>query len=223
MMCTTVDQLGPAWHAETAVVVGTAWGCVASTHRFTEDLREHGDAGGSPAAFTASVHHHPAGVLGELLNLHGPVATISSGGSSGLAALRWALLMVGSGRAPEAMVIAADLANPWVSQMAAVPGGCPFPIGGGVCALRVGLAASGRLFGIGARGEGPWCDAGGATPAEERAFAAAGERRRSAAAIHRQWWPSAALAAVAWDAVGPCDVRERGGRQDLDVWIGRQP
>lgn len=218
LACAAVDRLGTTLSADAAVAVGTAWGNADATQRFIDGLREFGDAGGSPTAFTTSVHHNPAGTLGELLGLHGPVATISSGGISGLAALRWAWLQVAAGRAPEALVVAADQATDWVRHVVTTLAHGPHPVGGGATALLLRADGPGRRIAFVAGGIGPCCDAGGSDAAEESLFARrAGGRRRSAAAMHGRWWPTAALAAAPWDAPDAIDFHERSGRLVLDA------
>jgi hypothetical protein len=209
LVCAAVDRVlaGRAPLPETtAVVVGTAWGSAASTLRFLDDQARFGDAEASPTAFTTSVHHHSCGILGEALHLHGPALTVSMGGTSGLSALRQAALLVHAGRAPIALVVVADAPNAWATRTIAHLTQCPFPIGGGAVALLVERDGSGWGIDTDAPAE-LQVDAGGLTPAEERAYAAATERR-SAAALFGAWWPTAALAAVPWDAPRTCRVRE---------------
>ena len=215
-----VGRLGGTWHPEAAVVVGSAWGCVTSTLRFVDDVRAFGDAGGSPAAFSTSVHHNPAGSLGELLQAHGPAATISQESQSGLAALRWAGLLVASGRAPEVLVVATDLANPWTMRTVAALGQCPFPITGGATALRLGCGR-GRPFSFAPPpSDLLHCDAGGMTPGQECSLARRASRR-CAAVVHGCWWPTAALAAVPWDEDVEVVVDESRGQAKVTAWIGR--
>lgn len=219
LVLAALDGLGPVGRdPATAVVVGTAWGTVASTLRFADDLLAHGDAAAAPAAFTSSVHHHPAGLIGEVLGLHGPTATVSCGGTSGLAALRWAQAVVAAGAAPEALVVVADLANPWMEHTVAGLSRCPVPIGGGAVALRLGPGGRTLSFRTGAAVVR--CDAGGATPAQERRWSNGTQPRRSAAALHGCWWPTAALAAVDWDQPVPSAVMEIEDGDEVRAWLG---
>lgn len=98
---------------ETALVVGTAYGSVAATQRLLDGMRADGDHLASPAAFTASTLAHSTGALSEALKLHGPVATISQGPASALAALRWAWCQLAAGRAAAALVVAGDHPTAW--------------------------------------------------------------------------------------------------------------
>lgn len=98
---------------DTAIVVGTAYGSVVSTQRLLDGMRADGDHLASPAAFTASTLAHATGALSEALKLHGPVATISQGPASALAALRWAWCQLASGRSTAALVIAGDHPTAW--------------------------------------------------------------------------------------------------------------
>ena len=193
-----------------AIVVGTAWGSVTSTLGFMDGIAQWGDAAGSPASFTTSVHHHTAGVLGELLTLHGPSATISCGATSGLAALRWAQVMVASGRAPSALVVAVDLPTSWSRRVAGDLSQCPFSIGGGATALVLTRSGHGwRIARPGTVLPQLIIDAGGATAAEEAIWARRGGTiRRTSVSQHGVWWPTAALGGVPWTATQPVLVRE---------------
>ncbi len=195
---------------DSAIVVGTAWGSVHSTLAFIDGLAQWGDAVASPASFTTSVHHHATGMLGELLAIHGPTATISNGASSGLGALRWAQMMLVTGRAPSALVVAVDLPNTWSRRIAGELSNCPFPIGGGATALL--LTSGGPGWIIATPGQVPpvlLIDAGGATPAEEAIAARrGGSQRRTSVSQHGVWWPTAALAGVPWTSPQPVLVRE---------------
>lgn len=196
--------------ADSAIVVGTAWGSVHSTLTFIDGLAQWGDAVASPASFTTSVHHHATGMLGELLAIHGPTATISNGASSGLGALRWAQMMLATGRAPSALVVAVDLPNTWSRRIASELSNCPFPIGGGATALL--LSRGGPGWTIAKPGQAPSAlliDAGGATPAEEAIAARrGGSQRRTSVSQYGVWWPTAALAGVPWTSSQPVLVRE---------------
>lgn len=214
LIAAAVDQLPrEQFSPEMAVAVGTAWGSVHSTLSFLDGLGKWGVTGGSPAAFTTSVHHHAAGSLGELLGLHGPAATISSGSTSGLAALRWASTILAQGRAPAALVVAADLPNPWSGRIVAELSRCPFAIGGGATALLLSTAGVGRTFRFAPPTDPTLtsCDGGGATPGEERILVrrAVGTRIR---AVDRfaAWWPTAALGALPWNRAEALIVREVG-------------
>ena len=193
-----------------AIVIGTAWGSVTSTLGFMDGIAHWGDAAGSPASFATSVHHHAAGILGELLNLHGPSATVSCGATSGLAALRWAQGMLASGRAPSALVVAVDLPTTWSQRVASDLSQCPFPLGGGATALVLTRGGNGwRIARPGTVQPELIIDAGGATPAEEAIWVRRGGKiRRTSVSQHGVWWPTAALAGVPWTATQPVLVRE---------------
>ncbi len=200
---------------ETAVVVGSAWGSVHSTVNFVDGMATWGDGGGSPAAFTTSVHHHSASSLCEILGLHGPVATISCGGTSGLTALRWAKLMLDQGRAPAVLVVAADLPSPWSRRIVESLSACPFAVGGGATALLLTSGGSGRTMRVApqrsAASDVICVDGGGSTPAEERLLLRRGGARRTRAVDqHGVWWPTAALSAVPWNSPESILVREHG-------------
>lgn len=113
LMLAAVEQLAVDLPPGTALAVGTAYGSVAATQRLLDGMRSDGDHLASPAAFTASTLSHATGALSEALRLHGPVATISQGPASALAALRWAWCQLAAGRAPAALVVAGDQPTDW--------------------------------------------------------------------------------------------------------------
>ena len=212
LVCAAVDRLGglDALPASTAVVVGSAWGNVESTLRMADGMAAYGDAGSSPTAFISSVHHNPAGTLGELRGWHGPAMTISLGGLSGLTALRRALLLSATRGLPT-IVVVADLPNPWTARTVAASSGCPWPIGGGATALLVQPGepgVDGWQVDAAPAVELPTCDAGGETPSDERILARVA-RRVSAAAVLGCWYPTAALAVAPWSGADAFVVSER--------------
>lgn len=225
LIAAAVDRLPRATLTpETAIVVGTAWGSVHSTLGFVDGIAQWGDAGSSPAAFTTSVHHHPAGSLGELLGIHGPAATISCGGTSGLAALRWAVTMLGQDRAPTALVIAADLPSTWSSSVVAQLSRCQFTIGGGATALLLSCNGGRTVSFSPTRASLPVIDAGGSTPAEERLLAKRGGSRRLRTSDQLgAWWPTAALAGLAHAGSQALLVRELSDGILLEAQISEEP
>jgi hypothetical protein len=197
LVCAAVDGLGPPRDPATGVIVGTAWGTVEATLRLADSISDYGDVGSSPTAFITSVHHHPAGGLGELLGLHGPTNTVSMGACSGLGALRTAGLLLAQGRCPAVLVIAADLPNPWWTV--AAQKALRRPVGGGVVAM---LATPG---GPGWSVEFPPIPGISVLPPPAN-----------------PWWPTAALAQAPWDGVDPFTIREQEGRHVLSASFQRQ-
>jgi hypothetical protein len=195
LVCTAVAGLGDGWDPDCAVAVGSAWGSTASTTAFADGLRTHGERGGGPAAFASSIHHHPAAALGELLGLHGPVATLCMEDASGLAALRWAWLQLRAGRADEVLVVAADAPDPWTRGMVAGlrPGAAP--VGQGAVALRLRRGGPGRRF--------RFLPPGPAAPAP----------------ASDAWWPTDRLAAAPWHADGGFAVTEAAGAARMAAWF----
>ena len=58
-------------------------------------------------------------------------------GTGTLAALRWALLVLGAGRAPAVLAVIGDRHNAWSRRIVSELAFCPWPIGDGVAALLI--------------------------------------------------------------------------------------
>ncbi|MBA2481385.1 MAG: beta-ketoacyl synthase chain length factor [Planctomycetes bacterium] len=214
---------GAALDPETAVVVSNSYGSVDSTLRFLGSISSFGDRGASPTPFTTSVHNSTAGVVGELLKLHGPCTTLSQGGTGGLAALRWAQLMLSAGRAPAVLVIVGDKHVDWSRATAGRLSGSPWPIGDGVAVcLLEGDDAVGREVRAG-RHPAPRCLDGGALLArDERVLeqSARGQVRIRAPDVLGSWWPCCTLSALPLDDPAPLQLREIEHQHVIDMWIG---
>ena len=223
-----VEQLGvPRFAADTALVVSTSYGAVESTHRFALSMATYGDRGSSPTPFTASVHNSCAGALGEMLGLHGPCTTLSQGGTGTLAALRWALLVLGAGRAPAVLAVIGDRHNAWSRRIVSELAFCPWPIGDGVAALLIERGTGpGRELRWGAHPAPLHLDGGAFTANDEALLtAAAGTARRERAADRiGAWWPCCLAAALPtrWDQPGAIQLREAEGGQMLAAWLGER-
>ena len=218
----------PPVDADAALVVGTAYGSVTSTLRFCDDQRAFGDGGGSPTAFTASVHNATAGTLGEWLGLHGPTSTISHGPLSALAAVRWGMLLLMSGRAPEVLVIAADHHCPFTTRIIGDFTAHQWPIHGGAVALRMSLRRAqegpGREVRLGEHDASLAIDAGAPHAADERWLAASARSRNqhrcSAPTVCRAWWPTATLAAAPWEDPRAFQFRAVDHAERITLWMG---
>jgi hypothetical protein len=91
-----------------ALVFGTGYGGLTATRDFLEGMATRGPEFGSPISFQQSVHHSPAGQISILLGSRGPALTTSARELSGESALQVALTLLGTGRADEVLVVAAD-------------------------------------------------------------------------------------------------------------------
>jgi hypothetical protein len=213
-------------HPDTAVIVANSYGSVDSTLRFIGSINEHGDHNASPTPFTTSVHNSSAGVLGELLGLHGPSTTISQGGTGGLAALRWAHLMLAAGRAPAVLVVVGDRHVSWSRDIVSRLSGSPWPIGDGAAACLLEAAgAAGRELRLG-RHPAERCLDGGALLVEDEgilAERALGQERVRAPDALGSWWPCCTLAALDLADPRALQLREIEHQQLLEVWLGPRP
>lgn len=231
LACAAVDRLMEGLidahqplHADAALVVGTAYGSVTSTLRFCDDQQAFGDGGGSPSAFTASVHNATAGTIGEWLGLHGPTSTISHGALSALAALRWGMLLLASGRAPEVLVIAADHHCPFTTQVIGDVTHHQWPIQGGAVALRLSTTGLGREIRLGEFPAPLAIDAGAPHAADERWLASSAhahhQQRSTAPVVCGGWWPTAALAAAPWTDARALQFRAIDHAERMSLWLG---
>ncbi len=224
--CAAVERLlaqGPALPSDTAVITATAYGAVESTFRFAQSISGYGDAGASPTPFTTSVHNSCAGALGEFLHLHGPSTTVSQGGTSTIAALRWATLMLAAGRAPAVLLVAGERHNDWSRGVVGALSQAAWPVGDGVvaCLVEPGDGA-GRALRLGAHPAALQIDGGTPESADEALLAAAavGRTRRTAPLHLGAWWPSATLAALAWAADGAVALVEAEAGRVEQAWLG---
>jgi hypothetical protein len=224
--CAAVDRLllrSEPLPAATAVVVSTSYGAVDSTWKFVSGIATFGDAGASPTPFTTSVHNSCAGALGELLGLHGPSTTLSQGSTGGIAALRWAMLMLEAGRAPAVLVVVADCHNQWSRDMVTALSGCPWPVSDGAAAALIEPGPGpGRELRLGRHAAARVLDGGAQLPADELLLAerAAGMARASAPALLAGWWPCCLLAALPWQQEGALQLREVEAGLCCEAWLG---
>jgi hypothetical protein len=226
--CAAVDRLlgdGLRLPAATAVVVSTSYGAVDSTWKFVSGIAAFGDAGASPTPFTTSVHNSCAGALGEMLGLHGPATTLSQGATGGIAALRWAMLMLAAGRAPAVLVVAVDCHNQWSHDMVAALTGSRWPVSDGAAAALIEPGTGpGRELRLGRHDARQVLDGGAQLGDDERLLAerAAGLTRSSAPALLDGWWPCCMLAALPWPQHEALQLREVESGLCCEAWLGPQ-
>jgi len=209
--------------AETAVVVANSYGSVDSTLRFITSIGSYGDHAASPTAFTTSVHNSSAGVLGELLHLHGPSSTISQGGTGGLTVLRWAAMMLTAQRASAVLAVVGDRHVAWSRDIVGRLSACPWPIGDGAAALLIEDGPGpGRELRLGSHAAELTMDGGGLTRGDEAllAQAAVGTRRLRAPDVLGSWWPCCLLAALPWQDPGALQLREVEDGHLAEAWLG---
>jgi hypothetical protein len=225
LACAAVDGLlahGP-FDPDTAVVVANSYGSVDSTLRFVGSINAFGDGNASPTPFTTSVHNSSAGVLGELLRLHGPSTTISQGGTGGLAALRWAHLMLRTGRVPAVLAVVGDRHVNWSRDIVGRLSDSPWPIGDGAAACLIEPdGARGRELRLGSHPAERCLDGGALLPEDEAVLAerAHGQRRARAPDLLGCWWPCCTLAALDWTDPAATQLREIEHQHLLEAWIG---
>ena len=226
LACAAVERLllqGGPLHPDTAVVVASAYGAVESTFRFAESIAAYGDAGASPTPFTTSVHNSCAGALGEFLRLHGPSTTVSQGGTSTLAALRWAHTLLAAGRAPAVLLMAGERHNDWSRRVVTDLSRCPWTVGDGAtaCLIEPGTG-SGHELRLGLHDAARCLDGGALTAGDERRLAAAanGLIRIRAPDVRAAWWPTGLLAALDWRANAATRLCEAEDGRVESAWLG---
>jgi hypothetical protein len=113
---------------ETGVFVGTAFGPLETNFASLGSLIDDGEGQISPTLFSHSVYNAAAGYVARLLDIRGPVMTITNYGWPFLLALEEARLAVASGRIVRALVIGVETYGELLAdayrrffQVAAVP------------------------------------------------------------------------------------------------------
>jgi hypothetical protein len=226
LACAVVGKLieqGGDFDPDTAVVVGNSYGSVDSTLRFLGSISGFGDQGASPTPFTTSVHNSSAGVLGELLKLHGPATTISQGGTGGLAALRWAHLILEAGRAPAVLAVIGDRHVQWSRDIVGRLSDSPWPIGDGAAAFLLEPGdGPGRELRLGRHAAKRVLDGGALLDEDERTLVelARGQERLRAPDRLGAWWPCCLAAALPWSDPEPIQLREIEHQHLLEMWLG---
>lgn len=228
LACSTVDKiLDPEipLPTETAVVMATAYGSVASTLKFVDSIKAHGDEGASPTPFTSSVHNATTGTMSELLGLRGPSTTISQGNTSTLAALRWADLMLRSGRCPAVLMIAGDQHHAWSQRVISELAPVKWPLSGG---MGAGILEAGEGPGHEIRLHTQPCervlDNGGTTDAENRKLQRLAnemsQTRQRTGDLKEGWWPTMMWSCLPFGTDSPIHLREIDGLIQVDAWMG---
>jgi len=226
LACCAVDGVlrgQPALSGETAVVVANSYGSVDATLRFIGSISGFGDHAASPTAFTTSVHNSSAGVLGELLQLHGPSTTISQGGTGGLSVLRWAQMMLAAGRAPAVLAVVGDRHVAWSREIVTRLSDSPWPIGDGAAALLLEDGPGpGRELRLGRHPARRCLDGGALLMDDERILAARsqGQERVRAPDLLGAWWPNCLLSALPWEQAEAVQLREVEDSHLMEAWLG---
>ena len=91
-----------------AVICGTAHGCMETSIRVMQSLREQGEGSISPTDFMQSTHNTIASTVAIQLGCHGYNCTYSQGPDSLANALLDAWLLISAGDIETALVLAAD-------------------------------------------------------------------------------------------------------------------
>jgi len=226
LACSVVAEIlqqGDPLPDQSAIVVSTSYGSVDSAWRFVSGIAEFGDAGASPTPFTTSVHNSCAGAIGEILGLHGPAVTLSQGCTGGIAALRWATLMLEAERAPAVLLVVGDRHTPWSRDMVRSLSDGHWSIADGVAAALIEPGEGpGRELRLERHAANLVADGGAIMPADDLvlAAAAAGSRRLIAPADLGGWWPCCLLAALPWHYQGAIQLREIEAGVCSEAWLG---
>jgi 3-oxoacyl-[acyl-carrier-protein] synthase II len=137
------DAGAPALDGDaTAVVFGTVYGC----HATNEDYERSRAQGASPRLFAYTLPSSPTGEVAIHYRLRGPALTFASGATAPLDALDAARRLVADGRAARALVVAADVATPWLARVA--PGAPARDVAAALVLERSGARVRGCLLGV---------------------------------------------------------------------------
>ncbi len=219
-----VDRIysqGPALPDYTAVIFATSYGAVESTLKFANSIKTYGDAGGSPTPFTTSVHNSCAAAIGELRSLRGPTTTISHGAASPLIAVRFAMQLVDTQRAPAALVIAGERHNDWSRNVVTTLTGSQWPVSDGLTAMLIEPdVGPGREIKYGHHKADITLHGGALTPRDQQILDEKFSTNQCAPTLLNAWWPGCALAALDWINQQSYNIAEiEDGRLD-QCWLG---
>jgi 3-oxoacyl-[acyl-carrier-protein] synthase II len=101
-----------AFHRDTAIVVGTAFGPAAVTERLLDQILRQGPETASPALFTESVANATAAQVAIALGAHGANLAITAREASDLLALAAGARLLATGAAERALVLVVDEMTP---------------------------------------------------------------------------------------------------------------
>ncbi|MHC5020345.1 MAG: beta-ketoacyl synthase N-terminal-like domain-containing protein [Planctomycetota bacterium] len=94
--------------AETALVVGSRYGCLSLFEEFHQALRDEGPKAVSPTVFTTGVLNAPVGHASLGQGLRGPCHTLVGGEAAGLEAIALAWELVASGAVRRAVAVGVE-------------------------------------------------------------------------------------------------------------------
>lgn len=97
------------------LVFGSGLGCLLSNAEFYAKIVAQGAAAASPRAFASTVSSAAAGEVSIALGVHGPNTTMHMGLAAGVAALGYAMDLVGGGRADMVLAGGVDALDAWLA------------------------------------------------------------------------------------------------------------
>ena len=98
------------------IFLGTGHGPLETGFAFLGDIQDNDEGQGSPTLFSHSVHGVPAGYVAWILQVLGPIQTITSFTWPLLTALFQAMAALKSGRIRRALVLSAELPSPFLKS-----------------------------------------------------------------------------------------------------------
>ncbi|MEV6113818.1 beta-ketoacyl synthase N-terminal-like domain-containing protein [Streptomyces sp. NPDC052109] len=113
------DETGAVAESESfAVVVSSNLGNLDTVCQAAETIREQGVAGTSPMDLPNASSNVVASSIAIRFGLRGPNLMLCNGEASGLDAVHWAAVLIGSGRARRALVVGVETTNAYVRELA---------------------------------------------------------------------------------------------------------
>jgi 3-oxoacyl-[acyl-carrier-protein] synthase II len=137
---------------QTAVVLGTAFGCHATNEDYYRGYLAEGLGGASPRLFAYTLPSSPVGEISIHHGIRGPAVALTPGLTAGIDAVTQGLREIAAGRADRVLVAAAEVSTPLLARLLALSEPPPDAAAALVLeraelAARRGAAPRGRVVG----------------------------------------------------------------------------
>ncbi|NMO18794.1 beta-ketoacyl synthase [Pyxidicoccus fallax] len=107
---------------QTGIAFGSGYGCLPTNEEYLEGILERGARYGNPVVFQNTVTNAATGYISMVHDLRGPNATLCSGWTAGLEALRFGCQQIEEGHAERMVVGGADTLSPRLLEALSLQG-----------------------------------------------------------------------------------------------------